>query len=502
MAFDVEAEGGELVLRNSFGDYAIVPRKDVDKVKKMMKDGCDNCIDNYVMNLPTAKNYAEGGTKVSDETREMYDMVNGDGAYESDLSAGKINERDASSNRFSRQLWKQLNEKLKATSNKPKEEVDEYVETFTDEQGNTAQRVKEDKLPPMEKPIVGYNEDGNLLSDEDIAKLMDDSNIQKTDTQIRQEFEDKKASGNLVNKEKFENRASEIRKRAEDEGVGSAEDLKRIMQDYDAELESKGEENPFKGQEVVPFKDEVGVDVYGSDYYENLANREDKSSTAVSDYKPKTTTPSAPKRDATTDDKGFKTYVAEEGNGFKIPKGNEYRIYDDGRVEKKIQDKFIQLNNQDAVDKVLKAYGMTPRKVVLKENAQEKAVKNGGGKSNSSVAKVGSQGTRGDVLEFVERKKHNGKQYLIGKVNGVVYEYGEDGKLYKGNGSAGGTNYYTSSSGKKYNTEINDPKEKKRIHDLLREAEGTKKNNPITQKDIDKVVEISDPNSLLNTLTK
>ena len=53
----VEAEGGELILRNSHGDIAIIPAKYKLEVKDMVKGKCFRCIDNLVSSLPTIDKY-------------------------------------------------------------------------------------------------------------------------------------------------------------------------------------------------------------------------------------------------------------------------------------------------------------------------------------------------------------------------------------------------------------------------------------------------------------
>lgn len=58
----VEAEGGELVLRNSYGDIAIIPAKYKLEVEDMVNGKCYRCIDNLVSTLPSLSNYAQDGT--------------------------------------------------------------------------------------------------------------------------------------------------------------------------------------------------------------------------------------------------------------------------------------------------------------------------------------------------------------------------------------------------------------------------------------------------------
>lgn len=47
----VEVEGSEIAIRSSTGVMAIIPKKDVDWVKKKIKEGCHECVDHYVNSL-------------------------------------------------------------------------------------------------------------------------------------------------------------------------------------------------------------------------------------------------------------------------------------------------------------------------------------------------------------------------------------------------------------------------------------------------------------------
>lgn len=58
----VEAEGKELVLRNSHGDMAIIPKKYRQEALDMIKEGCNGCLDNLISTLPKVKDYAKDGT--------------------------------------------------------------------------------------------------------------------------------------------------------------------------------------------------------------------------------------------------------------------------------------------------------------------------------------------------------------------------------------------------------------------------------------------------------
>ena len=65
---NVNAEGNEIILQSSERHFAIIPKKDRDKVKAMI--GCDHCINAYIQTLPKEHNYAEDGTLV--ERKEYF----------------------------------------------------------------------------------------------------------------------------------------------------------------------------------------------------------------------------------------------------------------------------------------------------------------------------------------------------------------------------------------------------------------------------------------------
>jgi hypothetical protein len=56
---NVEAEGRELVLRNSHGDMAIIPKKYRQEALDMIKEGCNGCLDNLISTLPKVSDYAK-----------------------------------------------------------------------------------------------------------------------------------------------------------------------------------------------------------------------------------------------------------------------------------------------------------------------------------------------------------------------------------------------------------------------------------------------------------
>ena len=66
----IEAEKNELVLQNESGDYAIIPADRRAEVQKLLDEGCYDCIDKIVSELPAMADYAEEGTVVSDPYNE------------------------------------------------------------------------------------------------------------------------------------------------------------------------------------------------------------------------------------------------------------------------------------------------------------------------------------------------------------------------------------------------------------------------------------------------
>jgi hypothetical protein len=47
----IEVEGKEIAIKSSKGVMAIIPKKDVEWVKKKIKEGCHECVDHYVNGL-------------------------------------------------------------------------------------------------------------------------------------------------------------------------------------------------------------------------------------------------------------------------------------------------------------------------------------------------------------------------------------------------------------------------------------------------------------------
>ncbi len=61
---NIEAEGGELIIRNSNSDYVIIPKKYRLEVQDMIKENCHGCIDKIVETLPVMEDYAKDGRTI------------------------------------------------------------------------------------------------------------------------------------------------------------------------------------------------------------------------------------------------------------------------------------------------------------------------------------------------------------------------------------------------------------------------------------------------------
>lgn len=63
---NIEVEGGELIIQSKEGHYAVIPAKHRREVEDMVKDGCDDCINNYIQALPKDSDYAQDGSLLPD----------------------------------------------------------------------------------------------------------------------------------------------------------------------------------------------------------------------------------------------------------------------------------------------------------------------------------------------------------------------------------------------------------------------------------------------------
>jgi hypothetical protein len=77
----IEAEGGEILLKNSHGDIVIIPKKDKNKIESLIKDGCGDCIDSFVETLPVMSNYAKDGNVIPKGSKIKYQDSKGNTSY-------------------------------------------------------------------------------------------------------------------------------------------------------------------------------------------------------------------------------------------------------------------------------------------------------------------------------------------------------------------------------------------------------------------------------------
>ena len=64
---NIEVEGGEILLMSKEGHYAVIPAKHRQEVMDMVKDGCDDCVNNYIQTLPKEADYAQDGSLLPDD---------------------------------------------------------------------------------------------------------------------------------------------------------------------------------------------------------------------------------------------------------------------------------------------------------------------------------------------------------------------------------------------------------------------------------------------------
>lgn len=104
---NIEVEGGEIAIRNSNGDLAIIPKNKVNWVKQKLSEGCHDCIDSLVETLPVASQYAHDGsiyppnTKVKvNENNQIKEYDISSPEYKTLYDSGKLMSYDKTSNTY------------------------------------------------------------------------------------------------------------------------------------------------------------------------------------------------------------------------------------------------------------------------------------------------------------------------------------------------------------------------------------------------------------------
>jgi hypothetical protein len=88
---NIEVEGGEIAIRNSHGDLAIIPKDKRNWVKQKLSEGCHNCIDSLVETLPIASQYAQDGSIYPPNKKVQ--VYNGDVKYNVKSLAPRVGSR-------------------------------------------------------------------------------------------------------------------------------------------------------------------------------------------------------------------------------------------------------------------------------------------------------------------------------------------------------------------------------------------------------------------------
>ena len=77
MSKQIQAEGGEIILRNSKGDIAIIPAKYRLEAMDMVREGCHGCLDELIETLPKYADKAEDGSVYGDPPKMQYQWSSG-----------------------------------------------------------------------------------------------------------------------------------------------------------------------------------------------------------------------------------------------------------------------------------------------------------------------------------------------------------------------------------------------------------------------------------------
>ena len=88
---NIEVEGGEIAIRNSNGDLAIIPKNKRNWVKQKLSENCHDCIDSLVETLPVASQYAQDGSVYPPDKKVQ--VYNGDVKYNVKSLAPRVGSR-------------------------------------------------------------------------------------------------------------------------------------------------------------------------------------------------------------------------------------------------------------------------------------------------------------------------------------------------------------------------------------------------------------------------
>lgn len=152
---NIEVEGGEIAIRNSHGDLAIIPKDKRNWVKQKLSEGCHDCIDSLVETLPIASQYAQDGSvyppgkkvKVNQDNQiKEYDISSPE--YRDLYNTGRLVSYDKTTDTYSATPLKEVTATAEAPqwlkykreyekTNPKSNYINSYLTPFTKSLGNT-----------------------------------------------------------------------------------------------------------------------------------------------------------------------------------------------------------------------------------------------------------------------------------------------------------------------------------------------------------------------------
>ena len=167
---EVEVEGGEIAIKNSHGDIAIIPKRLKSEIESLLKTKDYNAIDKLVSGLPKESDYAEDGSllknwgtmKTKSEPIETEDNSNQD---TKDWIVGNIDEHIASpiNNFLSESTGGYLGTpNSKSVRTNKYDNTEGKMENYRDADNETINKQKNLSIPQMYKQK--YNTSSNLRS--------------------------------------------------------------------------------------------------------------------------------------------------------------------------------------------------------------------------------------------------------------------------------------------------------------------------------------------------
>lgn len=212
---NIEVEGGEIAIQNESGDIAIIPIKDVSRVKKMLKNPSE--LDEYVSGLPKMADYAEDGSLVY----QIWEERTGTpwkSAKEQGLTTGSYDDNMALRRRmlageFDKQPsgsdGDEFKKSFKATPTaKPSQSIEGFEKPVKD---RSADLFDNSPNTPTAKPsnsINGIEKDPNNKANSLFDKVIDNAPPSKDKTEISQSAKPSKTIKGI--KEDSENKVSTL----------------------------------------------------------------------------------------------------------------------------------------------------------------------------------------------------------------------------------------------------------------------------------------------------